>query len=487
MKPSLATALLLLLGTLLAGPLRGEAIYLAPRQDGLPGSGKKGDPYDVSTQPKFDALLRKFYLAQKPVEFHFAPGTYLTLGEWGNYGGDNWAALSGWKFYGAGMDRTILKLAAYRYLKPADKFPDSGYVISQAPWGRSGIEVKDLTVDCNWTGFATCTTAPFPLPAAGAALQIAVADAAKLSPVVGKYIYLQNPDRSGVGIYTLLSIDGPGTITACNDGAADPRARNGYDEIKFQGTVVPPGCLVAPELDTTGISIGSIGSIVERVHVTNTGAPVSEECLGICIVAIGGERPVKPGSGNIVRDCLVDNLWGQEGWGITMVSNNPDTGDDGTRIEGWVEGNTVLSTGGTHQGLSGWGTGRIVWRHNVVRDCRVGWFEDSGYDREQIIEDNLFENNRTGIQIGSGSYWKNGVIRGNTLVVPPGRTGILCNGKVGDSVNANNRIVSSGPGVGLNANPAEGHGNTVSGNQISPSLSVLVPPEFIRAPMAAAQ
>jgi len=458
-------------------------IYLAPRQDGLPGTGKENDPYDVSTQPKFDTLFRKLYLSQGAYEFHFAPGTYLTLGGWGNYGYDNWVALSNWKFYGAGIDRTVLKLAGYRYLKPEDKIPAAAGVIGQAPWGRRGIEVKDLTIDCNWTGFAARTTAPFTPPDKGALAELSVDDAPKLAIDIGKYVFLQNPDRSKVGIYTLVSINNIGSITVRND-VSDPP---GYGIRWFHGAVVPAGCLVAPYLNTTGIGIGSIDSIVERVHVTNTGAPVYEGPLGIFIGALKGEYEVRPASGNIIRDCLVDNLWGESGWGIAIASNNPDTGDDGTFIEGVVEGNTVLSTNGTHQGFSGWGTGHVVWRNNVARDCFVGWFEDSGYNRNLTIEKNLFDNNHIGIQFSAGTYWKESVIRNNRIIIPSAGIGIWSNGNVTDSTIENNAFISIGKGVAIQANPVGSYGNTISGNRISPSLSLSVGAEYLKPAPTGAQ
>ncbi len=87
--------------------------------------GTAEDPFDGSTQPKFDALMRSF---GEWTTINLLPGTFLTLGlALRNYD-DNpptpaspgWTPLTGWKIRGRGMGVTTLKLSAC----PASAYAD---------------------------------------------------------------------------------------------------------------------------------------------------------------------------------------------------------------------------------------------------------------------------------------------------------------------------------------------------------------------------
>lgn len=112
-------------------------IYIADRTDGERGSGTPLNPYDGSTEARFDALIGS--LVTKNCTIHLGPGTFQTKGI-------TLAPLS--SLIGAGLDRTIVQLA-----------PDSAVYSGAKQWiirhggnNPSGVAtglVSDLTVDGN--------------------------------------------------------------------------------------------------------------------------------------------------------------------------------------------------------------------------------------------------------------------------------------------------------------------------------------------------
>lgn len=117
---------------------RDKNVYLAIRSDGLAGSGTKRDPYDASTAAKYTTFLTTL---QPNYTFHYGPGIYETYG---------WlftsrkTAGTGCKHFGAGIDKTIIRLVG------ASNGPADGVVFGSSYDDRSdGFELRDLTIDCN--------------------------------------------------------------------------------------------------------------------------------------------------------------------------------------------------------------------------------------------------------------------------------------------------------------------------------------------------
>ena len=54
-------------------------VWIAKRTDGLKGSGTASDPYDGSTQARFDGVM-SFFAAQSNVAIHLGPGEFQTNG-----------------------------------------------------------------------------------------------------------------------------------------------------------------------------------------------------------------------------------------------------------------------------------------------------------------------------------------------------------------------------------------------------------------------
>lgn len=70
-------------------------VFIAFRTDGKTGSGLQLDPYDGSTQAKFDAILSDNTKTPSNCTIHILPGTFITKGFLNTFG---WSVRSGWKF-----------------------------------------------------------------------------------------------------------------------------------------------------------------------------------------------------------------------------------------------------------------------------------------------------------------------------------------------------------------------------------------------------
>lgn len=473
-------------------------IWLAPRTDGFPGSGTEYDPYDVGTQQKFDALLGSYNRPETPnITFHLAPGTYLTLGSYDNYGFDNWACLSGWKFRGSGMNgpnQTTIKLAGYRYL--GDNKHATNYVFSQLPWFRVGIEVTNLTIDCNWTNLGSRLNGSFNVPGVLQTVNVPVANADWA--INGKHAYIQElfGARRIVGVYEIITRQGNiltlknlypffGKDTANN-------LRNGELVTSAAGEV-----FVGPVLNTCGIILGAKDTKVENVRVTNTGTPHYELTSGIAIFHVTGGtfgEPFHYGDGNVVRGCVVDDMWGAWGAGISLLSNNPDTGDIGNYVSGLVENNRVNGSG-RHFGMGCMGAANSVYRNNEITACNVGWFVDTGFNQDILIVGNTFIDCDSGIQFGggdragnhvnaAGNGWSRMTILDNNIDVPNNRSGLDVYGEVKHCLFIGNHILAkpgAESGYGFRMFPLETNrpnanaGNLFAENFVSPQLQNIIP------------
>jgi hypothetical protein len=127
-------------------PLR--EIWICRRTDGatqeLFGSGTVDDPYDGSTHLKFDRVMRE-KIPQKSL-IRLGPGGFETQG--GNGNGHLFVGFEpkpGWRIVGSGMFQTTLKLVNAIGI-------GEGIPIIGASSVVDGLEVSDLTLDCNLPG-----------------------------------------------------------------------------------------------------------------------------------------------------------------------------------------------------------------------------------------------------------------------------------------------------------------------------------------------
>ncbi len=323
------------------------------------------------------------------------------------------------------------------------------YVIGAGAPNQGGIEISDLTVDCSWTDFGgrLASSGSFIVPPFGATVTVPVSGTNWAR--VGQYAYIQRMDNyAPIGFYLIKSLPDSSHIVLENlQGTGDPFARG--DNEAPPGTVVSGRVFAGPAVTTSPIAIGDRNCHVERVHVTNAGAPFYEGTMGILI----GHNTATPADtargqfavagGNLISNCVADNLWGTHGWVFTIEANNTGTNDDGTYISGTVANNIVHSNG-YHQGLSIGGAENSVFINNKIYNCESGWFVDVAYQHDISITHNLFVDNRQAIMFGGGypRGWERINVSQNKIVVPAGGGGIITTGNVFDCAFTRNLMLA---------------------------------------------
>ncbi len=116
-------------------------VWIAFREDGYLGTGTQEDPYDGSTQARFDAVMNGI---SENTTIHLGPGIFET------HGGMVWHPRNNWTISGAGIDATILLQTAI--------YPGQFQVIAGA-YIRN-LTVSDLTVDCNYINLSPTLNDP---------------------------------------------------------------------------------------------------------------------------------------------------------------------------------------------------------------------------------------------------------------------------------------------------------------------------------------
>ena len=109
----------------------------------------------------------------------------------------------------------------------------------------------------------------------------------------------------------------------------------------------------------------------------------------------------------MIRDCILDNIWGQYGWPIQIHGNNTDFPSKGYGTQALVEGNTIYGNG-LHQGIGGWNYINSLWLNNKVVNCYAAFFTDTPNCWNNLIKNNLFLQCRSyAVILGGGiGVWK---------------------------------------------------------------------------------
>ena len=127
-------------------PAPTTTVYIAPRTDGLSGSGTSSDPFNANTSSKFDTLIQTYNNSSGTATvIYFATGTYTTMG-W--QPSNPQTANSNVYLIGSGIDQTIVKLDPSATLEVGG---NGGIVIFACDYNErsDGFEVWNMTVDGN--------------------------------------------------------------------------------------------------------------------------------------------------------------------------------------------------------------------------------------------------------------------------------------------------------------------------------------------------
>lgn len=422
-----------------------NSVWIAVRTDGKSGTGTETDPFDGSTQVKFDALMTGFN-GTLNTTFHLIGSESGTVYETNGSNDDTWNLSSGCKFMGDGMGRTILKKIHY--------FPSGGpgnYVIgtlSTSP--QDGVEISNLTLDANGGSFTLDPAAP-PLACAYIA-----GDNAVIQNVEAKGFY---GDKSGGNECFVVFISSGfsnnnvnGNISGCyvHSGFGDYAngiAMGGNAPFVVQGNI---GFNRIEGIEWTAINIGStqgvrvIGNSISQCGqgvygdfgpITN--AIISNNTINVSGTGFSNEgvRFVSSVNGEMENISIIGNvITGMDGSAPLCVGIHLDVPPTGTAIA-----NNVLILGNSFNDLTSSGTGYIFatsgganptakWTHVTVESNASdtsGFFLDS-VDATVHIGSNVISGIYTydsALALTTGNVFFNGFIEAfNYLSVEPGPT-----------------------------------------------------------------
>jgi hypothetical protein len=435
-------------------------LYLAPRTDGIPGTGTEANPIDISTAAKFDAFFATQYAthmsqASDPATFYFAAGEYTT----------NAAIhpLSGWSLMGETQQSTIIKLTATRNLC------NNGYgtAIISTNTALNGFTVANMTLDGGTLGTGTAVMQTFATPHTSASVTIKVSSTSLFS--VGQMVYVQDTSDTGgietyYGTFTVTAV-GSGQITICNN-LSSAYVRPGDLMSAAAGTTVPKTAYVfVMTYCRFGLALAGQNLKVQDVTVEDVTDPVYEGPYGIDIHS----PPGTCGANNYIIGSTVQIIFGCAGWGISVVYGAPYDGSN-NYAQCNIENCTILGSGYS-QGIDLQKVSNSTITGTLISNFASAIFSDSGPCTNNIIEGNTLVDtsgpascgSQFALAGGSSSRWTNLTLVGNTIQQnsPYGWNVYLLSPVFNSSIRTNRLL-----GVGNNniVFQGGGTGDTVSGN-----------------------
>jgi hypothetical protein len=120
-------------------PTPTQSVWIAVRNDGIAGSGTLGDPYDGSTQLKFDAIMSNLQ-GMGDLTVNLGAGTFRTSVN------KSWVIKPGWVVAGAGMYDTTIQLSG----TVTGFHGGASCLWSDANIATNNVVIRDLTCDANW-------------------------------------------------------------------------------------------------------------------------------------------------------------------------------------------------------------------------------------------------------------------------------------------------------------------------------------------------
>ncbi|MDD5199114.1 MAG: hypothetical protein PHC88_04865 [Terrimicrobiaceae bacterium] len=199
-------------GTIFAAPEFPRVVHIAARSDGVPGKGTADDPFNGSTQSKFDAIMRK---CGSGSDIILGPGTFLTKGNDDGHATDGFFLQPKTRLRGSGKGVTVVKLAALNFAE------NIHVAICTGAYGKGGgrpvdhddVTVEDLTVDCNPRGLKL---APPNSNAATYGVQLSGSNATiRNVEVIGAYAMSGPFESFAIGIFAMTKNTDSALIENC--------------------------------------------------------------------------------------------------------------------------------------------------------------------------------------------------------------------------------------------------------------------------------
>ncbi len=302
-------------------------IWIAYRMDGCGGSGTQADPFDGSTQERFDSVMASLSDAT-PVRVHLGPSPriggfrpFVTAGFWisadGAVTGSTWQPRPGMVIVGAGREATYLKLAP-------GAATGCHYFAIGAPTTSpvDFFEVADLTIDAS-------------LPTTGSVACGAIR-------VMGNHVRVRNVKVINWGSRTTAQ---PGYVVALIIADGDP----GSPLTRADDAVIEDCIAVLPSGNNNADAV---------VHVLHAGGRD----------LFGGATPADYGRAPVIRNCFVD--------GGTLIA--PGAGAQFRALSmsacrgGIVEGNQIHNVwvGGPYNDRQS--IADVIVRNNTYRNVVLG-------------------------------------------------------------------------------------------------------------------
>lgn len=136
-----------------------KEIWIALRTDGKAGAGTRSDPFDGSTTLKFDAILRGYYIANTTnLTIHLGVGNFTTSGSFSYNETLGYFLLPYWKIIGAGKLLTSVTKTGVPPTWPVGAARHCVFEASIYNLQGDGIEISDLTINCNWPAVSGSAT-----------------------------------------------------------------------------------------------------------------------------------------------------------------------------------------------------------------------------------------------------------------------------------------------------------------------------------------
>jgi hypothetical protein len=368
------------------------------------------------------------------------------------------------------------------YNKLGDDTAATSTVLSTFSWQERNVRVADLTIDGNAKKWSALVSVSFVQPSSKIDSELGSGETNEVwvtvdhpdvfTPYIGRSAVLQddlafdgsNPtiettrdpgfDHTAVvsgrvyGTYLIVATDATrvklknvsalGGIYGHIDRSSYQENDEGFRYYVDKDGEIASGKRLMLQMQMVGIVLTGFSDLrVENVHVMNTCVNEYEATSGIAIAGVTfddwdpGLFSGDDGSGNVIRDCLVDNIWGPDGSGIGLLCgdylgvseikdiHDPNNLEDdevtgytnrsaGTVFSGTIENNVVRGSGFT-QHAYGFSGQYIVFRNNYASDCANGFYSDVGLSDHVNLTQNRFENVGWGFYLGGGGYQRSGV------------------------------------------------------------------------------